>query len=169
MIALISHASKVMLQILQARLQQYVNHELPDVQAGLRKDRGTRDEIANICWIIEKATEFQKNIYFCFIDYAKVFDCVDHQKLWKILKEMGIPYHLTCLLRNLHAGQKATVRNRHRTRDWFQRGKEVHQGCILSPCLFNLYSEYFMRNAGLEEIQAGIKIAGRQCSSQHCL
>ena len=111
-IALISHASKVILKILQARLQQYVNRELPDVQAGFRKGRGTRDQIANICWIMEKSREFQKNIYFCFIDYAKAFDCVDHNKLWKILQEMGIPDHLTCLLRNLYAGQKATGNNR---------------------------------------------------------
>ena len=119
-------------QILQARFQQYTNHELPDVQAGFRKDRGTRDQIANIRWIIEKAREFQKNIYFCFTDYAKAFDCVDHNKLWKILKEMGIPDHLTCLLRNLYAGQEATVRTGHGTTDWFQIGKGVHQGCILS-------------------------------------
>ena len=122
-IALISHASKVMLKILQARLQQYMNHELPDVQAGFRKGRGTRNQIANICWIIKKAREFQKNIYFCFIDYAKPFDYVDHNKLWKILKEMGIPDHLTCLLRNLYVGQKATVRTGHGTTDWFQIGK----------------------------------------------
>ena len=120
-IALISHASKVMLKILQARLQQYVNHELPDVQVGFRKGKGTRDQIANICWIIEKARQFQKNIYFCFIDYAKAFDCVDHNTLWKILKEMGIPDHLTCFLRNLYAGQEATVRTRHGTTDWFHR------------------------------------------------
>ncbi len=164
-IALISHASKVMLKILQVRLQQYVNHELPDVQAGFRKGRGTRDQIANIRWIIEKAREFQKNIYFCFIDYAKAFDCVDHNKLWKILREMGIPDHLTCLLRNLYAGQEATVRTGHGTIDWFQIGKGVHQGCILSPCLFNLYAEYIMRNAGLEEAQAGIKIAGRNINN----
>ena len=164
-IALISHASKVMLKILQARLQQYVNRELPDVQAGFRKGRGTRDQIANIRWIMEKAREFQKNIYFCFIDYAKAFDCVDHNKLWKILKEMGIPDHLTCLLRNLYAGQEATVRTGHGTTDWFQIGKGVHQGCILSPCLFNLYAEYIMRNAGLEEAQAGIKIAGRNINN----
>ena len=126
-----------MLKILQARLQQYVNHELPDVQAGFRKGRGTRDQIANIHWIIEKAREFQKNIYFCFIDYAKAFDCVDHNKLWKILQEMGIPDHLTCLLRNLYAGQEATVRTGHGTTDWFQIGKGVCHGCILSPCLFN--------------------------------
>ena len=118
-LALISHASKVMLKILQARLQQYVNHELPDVQAGFRKGRGTRDPIANILWIIEKAREFQKSIYFCFTDYAKVFDCLDYNKLWKILKEMGIPDHLTCLLRNLYAGQEATVRTGHGTTDWF--------------------------------------------------
>ena len=125
-IALISHASKVMLKILQARFQQYVNQELADVQAGFRKGRGTRDQIAKICWIIEKAREFQKNIYFCFIDYAKAFDYVDHNKLWKILQEMGIPYHLTCLLRNLYAGQQATVRTGHGTTDWFQIGKGVH-------------------------------------------
>ena len=164
-IALISHASKVMLKILQARLQQYVNRELPDVQAGFRKGRGTRDQIANIRWIMEKAREFQKNIYFCFIDYAKAFDCVDHNKLWKILKEMGIPDHLICLLRNLYAGQEATVRTGHGTTDWFQIGKGVHQGCILSPCLFNFYAEYIMRNAGLEEAQAGIKIAGRNINN----
>ena len=130
-----------MLKILQARLQQYGNCELPDVQAGFRKGRGTRDQIANICWMIKKAREFQKNIYFGFIDYAKVFDCVDHDKLRKILKEMGIPGHLTCLLRNLYAGQEATVRTGHGKIDWFQIGKRVHQGCILSPCLFNLYAE----------------------------
>ena len=118
-IVLLSHASKVMLQILQARLQQYMNHETPSVQAGFRKGRGTRDQIANICWILEKAREFQKNIYFCLIDYTKAFDCVDHNKLWKILKEMGIPDHLTCLLRNLYAGQEATVRTGHGTTDWF--------------------------------------------------
>ena len=128
--ALISYASKVMLKILQARLQQYVNRELPDVQAGFRKGRGTRNQIANICWIIEKASQFQKNIYFCFIDYAKVFDCVDHNKLWKILKEMGIPDDLTCLMRNLYAVQEATVRTGHGTTDWFQIGKGVSQGCI---------------------------------------
>ena len=136
-VALISHASKVMLKILQARLQQYVNSALPDVQAGFRKGRGTRDQIANIHWIMEKAKESQKNIYFCFIDYAKAFDCVDHNKLWKFLKEMGIPDHLTCLLRNLYAGQEATVRIGHVTTDRFQIGKGVHQGCILSPYLFN--------------------------------
>src|SRR5574337_1239184 len=161
LISCISHASKVMLKILQARLQQYVNCELPDVQAGFRKGRGTRDQIANIRWIMEKAREFQKNIYFCFIDYAKAFDCVDPNKLWKILKEMGIPDHLICLLRNLYAGQEATVRTGHGTTDWFQIGKGVSQGCILSPCLFNLYAEYIMRNTGLEETQAGIKIAGK--------
>ena len=132
-IALISHGSKVMLKILQARLQQYMNHELPDVQTGSRKGRVSRDQIANICWIMEKAREFHKNIYFCFIDYAKAFDCVDHNKLWNILKEMGIPDHLTCLLRNLYTGQEATVRTGHGTTDWFQIGKGVCQGCILSP------------------------------------
>ena len=150
-IALISHASKVMLIILQARRQQYVSCELPDVQAGFRKGRGTRNQIANICWIIKKAKEFQKNIYFCFIGYAKAFDCVDHNKLWKILKEMGIPEHLTHLLRNLYAGQEAIVRTGHGTADWFQIGKGVHQGCMLSPHLFNFYAECLLRNAGLEE------------------
>ena len=149
-IAFTSHASKVMLKIFQARLQQYVKCELPDVQAGFRKGRGTRGQIAKICWIIEKAREFQKNIYFCFIDDAKAFDYVDHDKLWKILQEMGIPDHLTCLLRNLYAGQEGTARTRHGTTDWFQIRKEVHQGCILSSCLFNLCAEYIMRNAGLE-------------------
>ena len=154
-----------MLKIHQARLQQYVNRELPGVQTGFRKGRETRDQIANIRWIMEKAREFQKNIYFCFIDNAKAFDCVDHNKLWKILKDMGIPDHLFCLLRNLYAGQEATVRTGHGTTDWFQIGKGVCQGCILSPCLFNLYAEYIMRNAGLEEAQAGIKIAGRNISN----
>ena len=139
-----------------------MNHELPDVQAGFRKGRGTRDQIANICWIIKKAREFQENIYFRFIDYTKAFDYVDHNKPWKILKEMGIPDHLTCLLRNLYAGQEAyRVRTGHGTTDWFQIGKGVRQRCILSPCLFNLYAEYIMRNAGLEEAQAGIRIASR--------
>ena len=148
-----------MLKILEARLQQYKNWELPDVQAGFRKGRGTRDQIANICWIIEKAREFQINMHFWFID-ARAIDCVDHNKLWKILKEMGIPDHLTCLLRNLYAGQEATVRTGHGTTDWFQIGKGVRQGCIFSPCLFNFCAEYSMRNAGLDEAQAGIKIAG---------
>ena len=138
-----------------------MNCELPDVQAGFRKGRGTRDKIANICWIMEKAREFQKN----FIDYAKAFDCVDHSKLWKILEEMGIPDDLTCLLRNLYAGQEATVRTGHGTTGWFQIGKGVRQGCILSPCLFNLYAEYLMRNAGLEEAKAGIKISRRNINN----
>ena len=129
---------KVMLKILQARLQKYLNQELPDVQAGFRKGRGTRGQIANICWIIEKAREFQKNIYFCFIDYTKAFDCVDLNKLWKILQEMEIPHHLTWLLWNLYAGQETTVRTAHGTMDWFKIGKEIWQGCMLSPCLFNL-------------------------------
>ena len=137
-----------------------MNCEIADVEACFRKGRGTRDQIANIHWIIEKAREFQKSIYFCFIDYAKAFDCVEHNKLWKILKEMGIPDHLTCLLRNLYAGQKATVRTRHGTKDWFQIGKGEHQGCILSLCLFNLYAEYIMRNAGLDEAQAGSRLPG---------
>ena len=154
-----------MLKIPQARLRQYVNRELPDVQAGFRKGRGTRDQVANIFWIIKKAREFQKNIYFCFIDYAKAFACVDHNKLWKILKEMEIPDHLTCLLRNLYAGQEATVRTGHGTTFWFQIGKGVRQGCILSPCLFNFYAEYIMRNTRLEESQAGIKIAGRNINN----
>ena len=150
-VALISHTSKVMLKILQARLHQYMNRELPDVQAVFRKGRGTRDQVANIHWIIKKSREFQKNIYFCFIDYAKAFDCVDHNKLWKILKEMGIPYHLTCLLRNLYAGQETTVKTGHGTTDWFQIGKRICQGCILSPCLFNLYAEYTVRRPRLDE------------------
>ena len=154
-----------MLKIPQARLQQYVNRELPDVQAGFRKGRGTRDQIANIRWIMEKAKEFQKNIYFCFIDYAKGFDCVDHHKLWKILKEVGIPDHLTCLLRNLYTGQEITLRTGHRTTDWFQIRKGVHQGCILSLCLFNLYAEYIIRNARLDEAQGGIKIARRNINN----
>ena len=154
-----------MLKILQARLQQYVNCALPDVQAGFRKGRGTRDQIANIRWIIEKAREFQKNIYFCFSDYAKAIDCVDHNKLWKILKEMGIPDHLTCLLRDLYAGQEATVRTGHGTTDWFQTGKGVHQGCILSPCLFDLSVEYIIQYAGLDEAKAGIKFARRNINN----
>ena len=135
-----AHTSKAMLKILKVRLQQYMSCELPDVQAGFRKGRGTRDQIANIFWITEKAREFQENIYFCFIDNAKAFDCVDHNKLWKILREMRIPDHPTRLLRNLYAGQEATVRTGHGTTDWFQIGKGVRQGCILSPCLFNLYA-----------------------------
>ena len=148
-----------MLKILQVRLQHYVNCEPQDVQAGFTQGRGSRDQIANTHWIIEKAREFQRNIYFCFIDYAKAFDCVDHKKLWKILKEMGIPDHLTCLLGNLYADQEATVRTGRGTTDWFQIGKRVPQGYILSPCFFNLYAEYIMRNARLNEAQAGIKIA----------
>ena len=154
-----------MLKILQVRLQQYVNRELPDVQVGFRKGKGTRDQIANICWIIKKAREFQENIYFFFIDYAKAFDSPDHSILWKILKEMEIPDCLTCLLRNLYADQEETVRTGHGTIDWFQIGKGVRQSCILSPCLFNLYAEYIMRNAGLDEAQAGIKIAGRNMNN----
>ena len=142
-----------------------MNSELSNVQASFRKGRGTRNQIANIRWIIEKAREFQKNIYFCFIDYAKAFDCVDHKKLWKILKEMGLPDHLTCLLRNLYAGQEATARTGYGIRHWLQIGKGVCQGCILSPCLFNLYAECIMRNTGLEEAQARIKIAGRNINN----
>ena len=137
-----------MFKILQVRLQQYVNRELPDVQARFRKGRGTKDQIANISWTIGKAREFQKNTYFCFIECVKSFDCVDHNKLWKILKKMGISDHLTCLQRNLYAGQEATVRTGHGTTDWFQVGKGVRQGCILSPCLFNLYAEYIMKTSG---------------------
>ena len=149
-----------MLKILQARLQQYVNREFPDVQARFRKGRGTRDQIANIRWIIEKTRECQKNIYYCFIDYTKAFDCVDHHKLWKILKDMGITDHLICLMRNLYAGQEATVRTGHGTTDWFQIRKGVCQGCVLSPCLYNLYAEYIMKNATLDEAQAEIKLPG---------
>ena len=157
-----------MLKIPQASLQQYINRELPDVQAGFRKGRGTRDQIANIYWIIEKAKEFQENMYFCVIDYTKAFDCVDHNKLWKILKEMKMPDHLTCLLRNLYAAQEATVRTGLGTTDWFQIGKRVCQGCILSPCLFNLYAEYILQNGGLDESQAGqagIKIARKNINN----
>ena len=161
-----------MLKILQARLQQYVNHELPEVQAGFRKGRRTTDQIANNHGIIEKAREFQKKIYVCFTDYVKAFDfdnklwiTEDHNKLWKILKEVKIPHHLTCLLRNLYAGQEATVRTGHGTTDCFQIGKGVCQGYILSPCLFNSYAEYIMRNTGLEEAQTGIKISGRNINN----
>ena len=142
-----------------------MNREPLDVQAGFRKGRGTRDQIANNRWIIKKAKEFQKNIYFCFIDYAKAFDYVDHNKLWKVLKEMGIPDHLTCLWRNLCAGQEATVRTGHGTTDWFQIGKGVCQGCILSPCLFNLYADYIMQKARLDKAQARIKIARRNINN----
>ena len=158
-IAFISHASKVMLKILQARIQQYMNRELSDVQAGFRKGRGTIDQIANSRWIIEKAREFQKNMDFCFMDYTKAFDCVDHNILWKILKETGIPEHLTCLLSNLYASQEAIIRTGHETTDWFQIVKGVRQGYILSPCLFNLYAKYITRNSGPDEAEAGIKIA----------
>ena len=142
-----------------------MNCEIPDVQTGFRKGRGTRDQIDSICWIIEKAREFQKNIYFCFIDYAKAFDCVDHYKLWKIFKEMGIPDHFTCLLRNLYAGQEATVITGHGTTDLFQIRKGGLQGCILSPCLFNLHAEYIMWNARLDDAQVGIKIVGRNINN----
>ena len=154
-----------MLKILYASLQHYVNQELPDAQAGFRKGRGTRNQISNICWIIEKAREFQKNIYLCFIDYTKAFDCVDHNKLWRVLKEMGIPDHLTCLLRNIYAGQEATVRTLYRTTDWFKIEEGVRQGCLLLPCLFNLYPEKIMRNVGLDELQFGIKIGGRNINN----
>ena len=165
-IVLISHTSKVMLKILQARHEQYMNQELLDVQAGFRKGRGARDQIANICWIIEKATEFKKNVYFRFIEYAKAFDCVDHNKLWKFLQEMGTADHLTCLLRSRYAGQEATVRTGHETTDWFNISKGVWQGCILLPGLFNLYAVYILQNARLDEAQAGIKIARRNISNR---
>ena len=145
-----------------------MNCKLPEVQAGFRKGRGTRDQIANIHWIMKKAREFQENIYFCFIDCAKAFDCVDHNKLWKILKEMGIPDFLTCLLRNLCAGQEPIVRTGYGTTDWFQIGKGVCQGCILSLCLFNFCAEYIMSNVGLKEAQAGIKIARRNTNNLRC-
>ena len=151
-----------MLKILQARLQQYVYQELAD---GFIKGTITGDQIANIHWIIEKAREFQKNIYLCFIGYEKAFDCVDHNKLWKILNKTGIPEHLTCFLRNLYAGQEATFRTRHRTTDWFKIGKGVWQGCILSPSLFNLYAEYIMWNSGLDEAQTRLKTAGRNSNN----
>ena len=154
-----------MLKILQARLQQYVNRELPDVQAGFSNGRGTRDQIDNIQRIIKKAREFQKNIYLCFIDYAKAFDCVDHNKMWKILKEMGIPNYLTCLLRNLYAGQEATVRTGHGTTDWFQIGKGVHQAVYCHPDYLTYMQSTSWKNAGLEEAQARIKIAGRKINN----
>ena len=154
-----------MVKILTVRLSQYVNWERPYVQAGFRKGRGTRDQIANIRWFIVKARGFQKNIYFCFLEYAKDFDCVDHNKLWKILQEMGIPDHLTCLLRNLYAGQEAAVRIRHERTDWFQTGKGVCQDCVLSPCLFNFYAKYIMWNACLDEAQPGIYISARNINT----
>ena len=142
-----------------------MNWEIPDVQGWLKKGRGTRDQIANIWWLIKRAKEFQKNIYFCLIDYTKAFDCVDHNKLWTILQELRIPAYLTCLLRNLYAGQEVTVRTGHGTMDWFQIGNRVHQGCILSPCLFNFYAEYITQNVRLDEAQAGIKTGGRNISN----
>ena len=157
-VVLISHASKVTLIIIQARLQQHVNQDFPDVQAGFKKE-DPEIKLPTSPGSLKKQ-EFQKNIYFCFIDYSKAFDWVDHSKLWKLLKEMGISEHLTCLLRNLYAGQDATFRTRHGTMDWLQIGKGVHQGCILSPCLFNLYAKYIMQNARLDEAQAGIKMPG---------
>ena len=163
-IALISQAGKVMLKILQARLQQYMNHELPDVQVGFRKGRGIRNQIANIHRIIEKSKEFQETSISALLTMPKPLT-VWITRNWKILKEMAIPDHLTCLLRNLYAGQEATVKTGHGTTDWFQIGKGVRQGCILSSCLFNFYAEDIMRNAGLEETQAGIKIAGRNINN----
>ena len=151
-----------MLKILQSKFQQYMNCGLPDVQVDFTKGRGTRDQIASVCWIIKKAREFQES---CFIDYAKAFDCMDHKKLWKILQDMGISDHLTFFLTNLYAGQEATVRTGHGIHDWFQIGKGIHQGCILSPCLFNLNAEYIMRNAGLKEAQAEFKTVGRNINT----
>ena len=154
-----------MLKVLQARLQQYVNQEPPDIQAGFRKGRGTRNEITNICWIIEKAREFQKNIYFCFTDYARAFDCVDHNKLWKILKEMRITDRLTCLLRNLYAGQEATIRTLYGKADWFRIENGVPHSYLLSPYLFNIYAEHIVKNPRVDELQAGIKTAGRNINN----
>ena len=164
-IVLTSHASKVMLKILQPRLQQYVNWTLPDVQPGFRKGRGTRDHIVNIRWTIAKWRGFQKINYFCFIDYNKAFDCVNHNKLWKIVKETGIQDPIICLLRNLYAGQESTVRTGHGTTDWFQIGKGILQGCIFSPRFCNFYAEYIIWNAELDESQAGIKITGKSINS----
>ena len=164
-IALFSHASKVMLKILQARLQQYMILKLPDIEAGFRKGRETRDQIANIHWIMEKARELQKSFYFCFTDYAKAFDCVDHNKLWTILKEKGLSIYLTSLLRNLCAGQETTVRTKHGTMNYFKIEEGVHLGCVLSPCLFNLYAEYVMQKLGLDEAQVGIEIIGRNINN----
>ena len=164
--SVITWQSKVMLKILQARFQQYVNCELPDIQAGFRKGRETRDQIANICWRTKKRRVLRKTSISALLTMPKVLTVwINHNKLWKILQEIGIPDHLTCLLRNLYAGQEATVRTGHGTTDWFQIRKGVHQGCILSPCLFNLYAEYIMRNTGLDEAQAGIKIAGRNINN----
>ena len=154
-----------MIKILQASLQQHVNRELPNVHDGFRKGRGTRDQIANIHWIIKKARELHKNIYFCFIDYANAFDCMYPNNLAKILKKMGLPDHLTCLLRNLYAGQQETARTGHGNNRLLPNRKGICQGCILSPCLFNLHAEYIVRNAGLDEAQAGIKIAGRNINN----
>ena len=164
-IVLISHAIKSMLKVLQDKFQQYMNWELPDIQTEFRKGGGIRDHIANICWIIEKAREFQKITCFCFTDFTKAFYCVDHNKLWKILKEMGKPHHFTCLLWNLYAGQEAIIRTRYVTTDWFKIRKGVCQGCILSPCLFNFCAEYIIQNARLDEPQDRIKISGRNFNS----
>ena len=163
---LISFASKVMFKIFQARLQQFMNRELPDIQAGFRKGRGSRDQIAHIRWIIEEATEFQKSIYFCFTDDAKASDCVETN--WKILKDLGNPYHLTCLLRNLYANQEATVRTGHGTMDWLKIGKGVHQGCILSPCLFDLYAEYIIEMPGWMKHKLESRFLGEYQQPQIC-
>ncbi|KAA3669964.1 uncharacterized protein DEA37_0012425 [Paragonimus westermani] len=164
-IALISHTSKIMLKILQGRLEQYITRELPEVQAGFRRGRGTRDHIANIRWIMEKAREYQKDIFLCFIDYSKAFDCVDHNKLWSVLQNMGVPKHLICLLKNLYTDQQASVRTDYGLTDWFDIKKGVRQGCILSPCLFNLYAEFIMRKAEIDESDVGVKVAGRNINN----
>ena len=164
-IVLILHVTKVTVNILTVRLSQYVKWERPYVQAGFRKRRGARNQIVDICWFIVKARVFQKNIYFCFIDYAKDFDCVDHNKLWKILQEIGIPDHLTCLLRKLYAGGETPVRIEHESTDWFQIVKGLCQDCMLSPCLFNFYAKYIMWNASLDEAQAGINISARNINN----
>ena len=163
--AQISHSSKVMLKTLQARLQQYMNNDFQMFKLDLEQAEEPEIRLPTSAWLQKKARELQKNIYFCFINKAKAFDCVDDNKLWKILQEMGIPGHLTCLLRNLYAAQEAIVRTGHGPADWLQIGKGLHQGCILSPCLFNFYAEHIMRNAGLEEAHAGIKIAGRNINN----
>ncbi|CAF0988117.1 unnamed protein product, partial [Didymodactylos carnosus] len=164
-VALISHASKIMLKVIQGRLQPYIERELPDVQAGFRRGRGTRDQITNLRWIMEKAREFQNEAFLCFIDYGKAFDCVGHTRLWNVLQEMGIPKHLVELIKNLYANQEATVKTEYGNTDWFNIGKEVRQGCILSPYLFNIYAEHRMKQAGLEGTTEGIKVGGRNINN----
>ncbi|CAF1550752.1 unnamed protein product [Rotaria magnacalcarata] len=164
-IALISHASKIMLKIIQRRLEPFLEREMPVTQAGFRKGSGTRDQIANLRWLMEKAREYQKEFYLCFIDYSKAFDCVDHEKLWSVLLEMGVPKHLIILMKNLYTNQQATVKTDYGNTNWFNIGKGVRQGCILSPYLFNLYAEHIMRKAGIEEAAGGIKIGGRNINN----